>query len=204
MSSVPNPTITSTIHLAYDACSFWIFQSIGCTDYSYPEQWKPISRFCRWWIFPSEAVHNAHDVYGVLQLTKPLSSRGITKFTVFHQLGLDLIPATLRLQQSYLPPSADGGEIILKEFGIQTLPKVSSVVVPSTPAPSDKKTISEFFANAPKKKKKKATLPSKKRKHTSDSSDTEPWLPGFEPNGSTDEPDYPLTQPDPDDESQLY
>lgn len=187
-----SPTIiTKTIKLSFDASSYWIFQSIDVPDPSFPDTWKAISHFCRWWIADHGISGDLRDVFGILQLTKPLSALNLKSMVAFPD-ELDLIPATLKVQASYLPPTVDYEEFVLREYGDQRLPrnfslptyldpksyKYSKLAIKLGMNPTeaqDKSKVIDFFRSRRKDKKK---------------SSKEPWKPLTQSLGDIPNPDY--------------
>lgn len=118
-------TITKSIKLRPDASLYWIFESIDFPDSNYPEAWKAVSRFCRWYVSDHGYSNDLRDIYGILQLTKPLS-RSVLKKYISHNIPIELIPATLSTQACFLPPSQDYDEFIVHEYGEQKIPKINT------------------------------------------------------------------------------
>lgn len=183
---------TRTVKLCFDACSYWVFQSFDVPDPSFPDTWKAISRFCRWWIADHGITGDLRDVFGILQLTKPMSAKQISSL-VANSEDLDLIPATLKIQASYLPPTVDYEEFVLREYGEQRFCYKSEIPDYLTPKtvkfsklaiklgmdPSeaeDKMKVIEFFKQRRKSKKSKQSKL--------------PWKPLTQSLGDIPNPDY--------------
>ena len=165
--------ITKTVKLCFDASSYWIFQSIDVPDPNFPDTWKAISRFCRWWIADHGFNGDLRDVYGILQLTKPQSARALKSMVAFPD-DVDMIPATLKVQTSYLPPTVDYEEFVLREYGEQKhcfnatdhltpkSVKYAKLAIKLGMDPheaQDKMKVIEFFRSRRKDKKKKSKEP---------------------------------------------
>lgn len=205
----PPAPLTRSIKLSFDACPYWIFQAVDAADPNFADVWKPISRFARWWVADHGLNGDLRDVYGILQLIRPFSSRALKKF-LDPRLAIELTPATLKVQSSFLPPTEDYEEFIVSEFGEQKLP----IVPAEDPAPScsdlkyakiavslgmdptesqDRFKVIEFF-----KQRRKQQRHKKYKKHD------QSWQPIDEFGSHDPQPDYdPFNEQSLDDDSQL-
>lgn len=118
----PSGIKTHYTTLDYESSTYWIFEASDVPDPIFPDAWKSISKFCRWWVTDHGRPDDLRDVSGILQLSSAMSGQELRDH-VDPLLTLTLVPSTLAIQVAYLPSTNECQKFVVHEYGDQRFPK---------------------------------------------------------------------------------